>query len=197
MITQVTSAPTYLPVALSTLKEHLKLDASDTSEDVLLDAYLRASTSMAEDYVRGYFMPHTVEVYLEEWSYETLFYGLAPMQALDKVEYHQGTWQELGSEHYKVALQGPVPRLRIVGDMPGLDEAIYPIRITVQLGYSLSSDSEATQRAALDQRIVSAILLQAARLYETREDVNTKAPSVNDMIPASERLLSGLRNSYA
>jgi len=194
MITKVTTPPNYRVLALATLKEHLKLDASDTSEDTLLESYLAAAEQQAQGYVSGYFMPHTVEVYLEGWALNFILYGITPLQVVDKLEYFaDGNWQELGTEHYSVFTPGPAPRVRITGDQPSHDDRPYPIRITAQVGYSLSTDSETAQRQALDGRIQSAVLLQAARLYETREDANMKT----GMITAAERLLSGLRSSFA
>jgi len=194
MITKTTTSPTYRVLALDTLKEHLKLDTSDTSEDTLLQSYLEAAEQQAQGYVSGYFMPHTIEVYLEGWALNFILYGITPLQAVDKLEYFaDGNWQELGTEHYSVFTPGPAPRIRITGDQPSHGDRPYPIRITAQVGYSLSTDSETAQRQALDGRIQSAVLLQAARLYETREDANMKT----GMITAAERLLSGLRSSFA
>ncbi len=60
----VTVAPVNLPVSLDDVKEHLRLDPTDTSQDAYLTLLIKTATSFAEKYTRRTFIDTTFETFL-------------------------------------------------------------------------------------------------------------------------------------
>jgi len=60
---KVITAPAELPVSLATVKAHLRIDPSNTTEDALITLYIQAATSFAEEFTRRHFITREIETF--------------------------------------------------------------------------------------------------------------------------------------
>lgn len=194
MTAELLIAPTTTPVSVADIKDHLKLDSADTSEDTLLQYYLEAAVEQCQNFARRKFMKQTWRVLFDHWPHVQLFHGFSPALAFTSVKYldEQGVEKTLGASLYSTDLISTTPRISFFGSTPGLSaNALNRVRVEMVCGYA--DGDEAVQKAAVPDRVKAAILLQAARLYQSREDVNVNN---NNMVKASENLLWSLRSAY-
>ena len=70
----------YTHLTLATFKQHLKWDASDTSEDTIMQIYLTSAIQQAESYTRRIIDPATWQTYLT--SFHDFTFDIAPVVAL-------------------------------------------------------------------------------------------------------------------
>ena len=193
MVYQTTIAPAALPVPLTLYKQQLNLPVDEHDRDDLLNMQLAAATEKCEGYASIRSMKQTVVAHVEEWTINLVFYALAPVLEVSRVEYldENEEWQVYAAENYKTFTQGIHPRISLHGSAPTLSAtALYPLKITLLCGYS-EADAVANQQAAVPQNLVAAILLEATRLHQTRENASMQP----GLTTSAERLLSSLRTT--
>lgn len=191
---RIISPPNCLPVSLAIIKNHLKLDADDTSEDDLLNLYIGAATEYLQNNLRLQFCSATYQVSLDNWGSGTYqISSYVPLQAVESITYvdANGDEQTLDPENdYVVNTKSHRPLIR-VNNMPPLGTFFAGVSINYIAGYS-SSTNEAAQQAAIPTDLRNAVLLRAAALYENRED---KQLDMNKIL-ASMQLAGIHRNSF-
>ncbi len=66
----VVTAAASLPITLAQVKEHLKLDPDDTSQDTYLTILIQSATTFAEKYTKRTFINTTFETFLSDFCYK-------------------------------------------------------------------------------------------------------------------------------
>lgn len=173
---KIITAPSFLPLTLGELKDHLNIPAAVTEFDSLLTLKLQSAVDYCQGFTGIYLMKQVAEVYADDWAVFFNFYGISPVISVDSVKYRDaaGDWQTLNSSEYKADIISPIPRVKLVGDLPSLeDDAFNRVKFTLTLGFSDDSD-ESVQQAAVPARLKQGILLRAGRDFTTREDKDVK-----------------------
>jgi len=190
---QVSIPPAALPVTLELYKQHLNLPVNEHDRDDLLNMQLAAATEKCESYAGIKSMKQTVVAHLEEWTINIILYGLSPVLEVVQVEYldENDNWQTYAASNYSSSTLGVQPRISLHGTAPTLSStALYPLKITLLCGYS-TADAVATQQSKVPGNLQAAILLEATRLFQTRENASMQP----GLTTSAERLLGPLRTS--
>ena len=88
MITTIKTAATKNSLTLAEVKEHLRLELSEVTENDSLLTLIRTSEKIAQDYTGRKFISQTIYYYLPEWpssDYIRLPYG--NLQTIDRITY--------------------------------------------------------------------------------------------------------------
>jgi len=163
----VVTAATVSPVALQTLKDHLKV--TDTAEDTLLAGYISAASAWVEDYVKRPLITRTMKLTLDAFptsgQIELL---LPPVTAVSHVKYYNeaGALSTLSSDDYWTVLNeanGPgLVILKSSASWPVLqDDRPRAVEVTFVCGYGSTA-------ATVPNEIRQAVLILAAHLWDAR-----------------------------
>ena len=94
--------PLVEPITLVEAKQHARI--SHTTEDALLDAYIRTARATAEDYMARGILTQTWKLTLETWADRIWLPMAAPLQSVTSVKYYDpaGVQQTLATTVYAV-----------------------------------------------------------------------------------------------
>lgn len=159
------------PVGVTELKAHLRLDADDEEEDVLLAAYLAAATQWAEARAGRLFLLKTcVDAFdafpsiIEPWR--------APLYDVTSIIYvdNQGTERTLDASHYRVDKSKAWGRITpAYGESwPSTHAVLGAVTVTYRAGYG-------EEGADVPSLYRNAIMMIAGSLYENREETSPLA----------------------
>ena len=184
---EVVTAAVEDALSLSEIKEFLRLDESDTSEDDTLAIFRAAALEMAEQYTRRILCTTTIDEYFDSFPVysgvgdkATIFLSKGPVSSVTSVKYidEDGNEQTVSADDYRVdTISEPA---RIVST-----EGWYNAKVTVNaviIRYTVG-----TAASAVPAPIKQAMLLMVSDMYEKRED------SVKRMPTASEYLMNPFR----
>ena len=164
MITDIKIEPgTATPVlTLAKAKKHLRLEASFTDEDDLIEDYIDAATTAAENYIGGNITDKNITFTCDSFDSPFIFEAF-PVKAITSVKYFE-PGEELiktldGSSYSLTNQSAKVAVIRFKNDLPNIDKRFAAVKIVVTLGM-----------ATVEKPIVSAIMLMVADFYERRED---------------------------
>lgn len=180
---KVATAPTNEPVDLTLVKEYLKIDESNTSEDATLLLYISAARQFAESYLRRKLMTQTLELWLdfapnddyqsrfrsETNYYENLNRGreielpYAPIQSITSFKYYtqNNTETTYSSSNYFLDGEGARLVLNQGQNFPTDLRVRASIKITYVAGYG---DNDENVPAAIRQSILEHIY----KMYECK-----------------------------
>jgi len=163
-----TVAPTALPVTLTEIKSHLRVDHSD--EDAMIMLYARAATQTLDGYTGTLgraIVTQTWRQDFNDWPDYRLRLPLAPVSAISSITYYDtnNASQTLSSANYTLLEDdlGPAAVWASTATLPSVYDRADAIRVTFVAGYGAAS--------AVPQDIKAAICLMIANLYEHREPV--------------------------
>lgn len=172
-------------IPLSLAKKHLRLEASDTSEDDLVELYLSAAIGHldgAEGWLGRALVEREYVATFDCWSrFARLPYP--PLVSVTGIECRaaDGLWSAVDPITWEVVDGGIVP-------LPGAAWASGTVRVTYRAGYDPASDRP------LPRAIVAAVLLMTEDLYRNRgEAVIGTISSTVAMSPTVQNLLSPFR----
>jgi uncharacterized phiE125 gp8 family phage protein len=174
------------PVSLAELKAHLRIDADDATEDLLLDAYLGAATRWAEHYNGRKFLTQTCVDVFDRFPSVIRPQG-APLIAVTSLSYLDsgGQAQTLSATQYAVdAVTEPGRIVPAYGTAwPATRDELNAVTLTYTAGYGADGSS-------VPEHVRNAILLLAGDLYENREDIIEG--HIVTTIPTGVRALLGI-----
>lgn len=187
---KLVTAPTTTPVSLATVKEHLRLPASYTSEDTVISMYLDAAVKMAEDRTNRCLMEQTWRISYDRFPLEFLI-NKTPLIAVSHIKYvnSAGVLTTLSSSDYLVDADSEPWRIQ-----PAYQKS-FPIcrlqnnsvTVTFTAGYASAS--------AIPKNIIAAILLIVDDLWKNRGTIVTG--TIVSQIPiTAEKLLESERVIY-
>lgn len=173
------------PVSVVELKAHLRIDADDDTEDLLLAAYIAAATQWCEEYNGRKFLDTTcVEVFD---AFPTQFEPRNhPLSSVTSIVYTDtdGDAQTLDAADYQVDTQSETPRIVVAynGSWPDTRAVPNAVTLTYVAGYGADADD-------VPQIKRHAILMLAGSLYENRE---TTSPIQIHQVPYGVTALLGI-----
>jgi len=181
-----TITPAELPLTVEQLKAHARITHAE--EDDLVAAYLAAAAEDVAAFL-GRAVGQTVyRLTLDRWPDRAcpVLLPRPPVQSIDAVRYldTSGDWQSIAPAELQQDLaREPARLLPAVGDTwPDTQQGAVA---AVEIEFTAGDD------AAVPQRALQAIRMQAAGLFEFREDLQTDA--VRALPGGTRRLLVGLR----
>jgi len=164
----VTVATTTLPLTVNEVKEHLRLDSDDKTQDALLKVIIIAATEYVEKYTKRDFITRTYETLRDSFA-DSLEIRRTPLQSVTKVEYLQdGSFLIVSTDVYFAINSNTFSRLTLKAGQvwpTDVDLQEQSVKITFKAGYgnTLSSVPDSL-REGLMQHI--------AAMYENRGDCN-------------------------
>lgn len=161
----VTDTPTEEPLTLDEAKAHLRVDASDDTENELIGAYLAAARGFVESWTSTRLVTQTVELRTDDWAdLERL--PVAPLSDISSIAYTtaEGDPATLDGAVYEARLEGlePLVVLKSRQVWPSR-EAGSLIVVTAQAGYG--------DAGAQPPEVLAATRLVLGDLYSQRESV--------------------------
>lgn len=190
-----TSGPATTPISLAEAKAHLRVEIPD--EDSLISAYVSASTSWVEQYLRRALVSQTWTVYLDEFpgNSEAIVVPLSPLVSISAFEFKDptsGAWTAVSGSTYSVEVPG--------GENPGRGRILpaygatwgeargepNSVRYTAAVGYGASG-------ANVPEPIRMAIRQLVGTAFANRESVvtgtiATKIPQTVEFLLSPYRL---------
>lgn len=178
-IYKVTVAPVNLPISLALLKEHLKLDSSDTSQDDYLTIIIKAVAGYCEDYTRRTLINTTYETYRDDFSSECMQLRRSPLSSLTKIEYLvSDVLTTVSSATYYITDSQSYPVIYIKENEvfpTDIDDRKQSVVITFVAGYGADDTS-------IPDDLKIALLNHAAKMYENRGDCSEDVVSGNGFV---------------
>ena len=174
-------------LSLTEIKEFLRLDSSDTSEDVTLGIFRDAATAMAEEYTRRILCTTTIDEYFDAFpmydgvSDKALIYlSKGPATSITSVKYidENGDEQTVNADDYRVDTISEPARIVSTDGWYNAKTTINAVIVRYVVG---------TAASAVPAPIKQAMLLMISDMYEKRED------SVKRLPTAAEYLMNPFR----
>lgn len=188
---QVVTPAYELPISLTEAKKHFREQVDFHDEDPLIEAYIRAATSYAEEYTSLKFVTTTIKETRDNWPESMLYFPLSigPVVEVESVKYYntEGTLTTWNSTEYVVDLiSAPVRIAPAPGcSFPSVQAArISPIEIIYKAGFGSADNVPALIKVAIQ--------MITTYLYDHRDDEPLKAQGRFQAPRAADRLL----NSY-
>lgn len=189
MLTPVrTVEPSALPLTLSEVKAHLRVDHSD--EDTSIQIYVEAATAYVDGYSGILGRALVTQTWRQDacsWPTDRLRLPLAPVQSITSIQYYDANnvLQTLSAGNYSLLedARSPYAAWLSTASLPSVYDREDAIRVTFVAGYGAASAVPAAIRAAL--------LLMVGDLHENRESV-VVGQTVNET-PAVKSLLAPFR----
>lgn len=190
MAYKVTVAPVTEPFDRAFVKTWLKIPASVTAEDTIVDELIKSARSWAEQGSGRALMTQTIEDYFDCWPCGGLRLSVAPIQSVTSIEYLSGgsyvTWN---ASNYNVDLVTEPCRITLKnnGSLPSYDtQTPNAIKVTYVAG--------ATATTAIPRTTMQSMLQKIAFMYENREDMplgggNAARGRSADALLQNERML--------
>lgn len=191
MAYKVVTAPTIEPFTRAFIKQWLKIPASVTAEDDIIDQLIISARSWAEYGTGRALMTQTIEEYFDCWPECGIFrLSVAPIQSLTSVSYLSGgTYVTWNSSNYNVDLVSEPCRisLKINGSVPSYDA------LTTN-AFKMVYVAGATDTANIPRITMQGMLQKIAFMYENREDIplggaNNARQRSADALLSAQRML--------
>jgi len=187
MAFDIVTPPTEDALSLTEIKEFLRLDSSDTSEDTTLGVFRSAALSMSEEYTRRLFCTTVIDEYFDSapafdgvTDRAMIYLSRGPVASVTSVKYID----ELGAEitvstsDYTVDTISEPARIMATDGWFDAKTTINAVIIRYTVG---------TAASAVGAPLKQAMLLMISDMYEKREN------SVHRMPTASEYLMNPFR----
>lgn len=178
-----TAEPASEPITVTELKTHLKIDWAD--EDDYLSALIQAAREMCEAYTNVSFFTQTYTVDLDDFPNHPINLYKGPIQSITSVTYYDvdNAEQTLSTANYWADLKKLPGRIEFDDEPDTFDDRFNAVTITMVCGFATVAE--------IPEVIKQAIKLQAAYMYENREDANKKIGG--GMLWVSEKLLNAYK----
>jgi uncharacterized phiE125 gp8 family phage protein len=187
----VITPPTGLAVSLVDVKEHLLIDAADTSQDNNLTRMIRAAASFCESYTRRTLLITGFRTFRNLFT-STIELRRSPFQTLNSFQYSvSGSFGDVDSSLYYTTQETDFSRILLVKDESyptDIDEKFQSIKIEFNAGYATDS----TELSTLQPQLYLAILNHIAALYENRGDCDM-ASAMSSLPNASKMFYDSIR----
>ena len=170
-IYEVTTVPVEL-ITLSQAKKQLKLDATSTVEDDILQGYIDAAIEVVENYTSTSVNQQKYKFALASFT-ETFAFMRSPVVSIDSVKYYDvsDTLITLASEKYELRQVDKYQSEIFFNDYDNIPTVSttksQPVEISVTTGYDATT---------LPKAIKQAILLLIGSFYENRQDTVEALP---------------------
>lgn len=181
----VIQAPATTPVSLADVKEHLKLDPSDTSQDDYLTFLIEAVTEYAQEYMKRILINTKFRTYRDIFE-DYIKLRRSKLQTLDLFEYMvDDSYTTVSSDLYYTTDETGFSKIVLKTDEEyptDIDDRMQAIKIEFTAGYGATA-------ANIPRKIRLAILQHIASVYENRGDCDcdTSNNIIEEFLPKSVR----------
>lgn len=176
--------PVTEPLSLGDVKTHLRVDADDMSQDVVLQAYIGAARELVETRTGRALWQQTWDVYWDGWpSDSVLRLPCPPLQSVTSLKYVDGSGvtQTIDPSLYVVRTD------RLCAEVYPAYNVIWPTTRTQQQAIVARIVCGYSPQNRVPSALIAAMLLLVGDLYEHREARLDAATQEN---PALEALLA-------
>lgn len=198
MSLHLVTAPTVLPVGLNEMKDHLRIEPTDTDEDALIMGLIHAGVT----HIDGQKGILGRALCTQTWDYKLdafpaeIRIPLPPLQSVDSISYvdENGATQTLSTSVYQVVNNGTRPSTIVEAyNQSWPTTRCIPQAVTVRFtaGY-LDNNSPADTRNGVPQPVKHALMLLGGHWYENRTPVEVGV-SVSDVPMTVDALLAPYR----
>lgn len=176
---KVTVPPAQKAIDLILLKDYLRIDQSDLTQDSILNLIIDVVTEVAEKITHRDFITRTYVTYRNKFN-NNIFLLRSPLQSVESITYiKNGITETVSNSVYSYSLESDFSSVFLKEDESWPNEydlLPYPIQITFKTGYGDNpSDIPATLRLAM--------LKHAADVYTNRGDCGCDAKTLENAIP--------------
>lgn len=165
-----------LLVSLVDFKQHINWDSTDTSQDTVMTAYIKAATEQAQQYTGRQFLNATWDLLLRVFPSKVTL-PKCPVSAVSFVKYYDqdNALQTLAATEYKVK-DGGFDGFHSIefygGQIPGVYDKPDAVIIEYVAGYGSATTS-------VPDPIKVAVMIQAANYFANRESEQTGTTSTS------------------
>jgi uncharacterized phiE125 gp8 family phage protein len=171
---QITTGSPTVVVTLAKAKKHLRIEDSFAEEDDLIQDYIDAAVTNAENYIGGHIVDKNMIIKMTGFDNPLIFEAF-PVKSVTSVKYFTAgndDEQTMSSDDYILNAEHKKRyAIRFKNNLPVLQNRVDAVTVTISLGMT-----------TIEKPIVSAVLLMISDLYERREDrsevVSTAAMSL-------------------
>lgn len=197
---QIVSEPAYEPASRAEMKRWLRIDADDTSHDLVVDLLTKAMRRDAENLTGRAFITRQLRLYLPDWPTDPQ-YGhkiklpFPPLQTVDSFQYidEDGATQTLATTEYVVHDEYEPAFIIPAWDVTWPTIRLVPnaIQILFTCGYAPGSPSdEAANQEVIPENMRLWMAAKAQTLNEFREQI-----LVGQAVPIPRNFADGLLDS--
>ena len=176
-IYKVTIEPVNLPISIALLKEHVKLDPADTSQDTYLELIIKAASGYCEKYTARTLINTTYETYRDDFSSNCMQLRRSPLSSLTSVEYLvSDVLTTVDDTTYYITDSQSYPVIYIKSDEAwptDIDDRKQSVVITFVAGYGADDTS-------IPDDLKLALLNHCAKMYENRGDCSNDVSMSSD-----------------
>lgn len=159
---QITPGTATDVVTLAKAKKHLRIEASFTEEDDLIQDYIDTAVTNAENYIGGHIIDKNMVIKMTGFDNPLVFEAF-PVKEVASVKYFEAgndTEQTMPETDYVLNSESQKRfAVRFKNTLPEVQDRPDAVTVTISLGMT-----------TIDKPIASAVLLMVADLYERRED---------------------------
>ncbi len=157
----VNGTPTEV-VTLAKAKKQLRIESSFTDEDDLIQNYIDAAVTNAENYLGTHIVDKVMTFKMTGFD-NPLIFEASPVKAITSIKYYQegnDTEQTMASENYVLTSQNSKTyAIRFKNELPTVQDRFDAVTVVINTGM-----------VTIDKTISQAILLMVSDMYERRED---------------------------
>jgi uncharacterized phiE125 gp8 family phage protein len=160
-IRYVQGTPSFEVLTQEEVKNHLRIVLEDSSEDDLIDTWIKAAREKAETYLRMALSTRNIDIYLDTFDTE-IELNIYPIQSVTYVKYYDGdnALQTMSASNYLTDLVSDLARVEFI-NIPTTYDKYNAVNIRVVAGY--------TAAANVPQQIKQAMLIFISHFDQNRE----------------------------
>lgn len=159
---QISAGTATTVVTLAKAKKHLRIEADFTDEDDLIQDYIDAAVTQAENYIGGHITDKNIVIKMTGFDNPLVFEAF-PVKSVTSVKYfEQGNEEEQTMDSGSYTLTAESSKrfaIRFKNDLPTVQDRFDAVTVTINVGM-----------VTIDKPISQAVLLMVADMYERRED---------------------------
>jgi uncharacterized phiE125 gp8 family phage protein len=171
------TAPAVQPLTLQEVKDHLRVDFSDT--DSIVTLYLNAATSYVDGefgYLGRALVTQTWELTIDTFPLHEIKVPLPPLQSVSSIKYDDADGNEqtltAATDYFVDTSSEPGWIVPATGGWPtSIFAGINAVRVRFVAGYDPTTDSPPDLRANVPTAIKQGMLLLIGQFYEHRENI--------------------------
>lgn len=142
---KVTTEPETEPITVQEVKDFAKLEFEDSTEDSLIEAFIKAVRIAAEDYLNMAFIEQTIQMKMDYWPGIVLYLPRPPLISVTKIVTldEDDTETEYDSDNYYIITEGRPGKVilkKSVTSPTNTDRDFGGFMIEFKAGYGDSAD---------------------------------------------------------
>ena len=167
----VITEPSIEPITLEKAKLQLDILSSETEDDTLINAYIKAARQYCERFLNRKLITTEIEFVDDCFSSNIIALSL-PVAQVTSVTYvdDNGDTQTLDSAKYNTDVSGDTPRIQAVDSWPSTKSIIGAVKIRATAGYGAAATD-------VPEPIINAMLLMIRDWYDNPADRIHRMPT--------------------